>query len=111
MKVSVLMPFKNTDAFLEECLDSILVQSYKHWELLAVDDNSTDNSSAIIKEYKEKDSRIKLFVNNDDGIIPALRLAYAKSSGTFITRMDSDDVMTPGKLENLVSQLQHAGKD
>ena len=53
--VSILMPFKNTEGFLEECLNSLLSQSYENWELLAVDDNSTDNSLTLMLNYEEKD--------------------------------------------------------
>ena len=108
-KVSVLMPFKNTAEFLEECLDSLLVQTYTNWELLAVDDHSTDSSNSLVQEYAVKDGRVKLFTNKHKGIISALRLAYTHSSGAYITRMDSDDIMTPDKLENLINQLNKHG--
>ena len=109
MKVSVLMPFKNTEEFLGECLRSLLAQSYEDWDLLAVDDHSTDKSTDIVRKFSELDNRILIFTNSGNGIIPALRLAYAESSGAFITRMDSDDVMAPDKLKNLVDQLHHSG--
>ena len=108
-KVSILMPFKNTAAFLPECLDSILEQSYLNWELLAVDDHSSDNSNAILTEYSEKDNRVKVTINSGNGIISALRTAYSISSGKLITRMDSDDVMVKEKLVSMVNQLKMAG--
>jgi len=89
--VSILIPFKNTAQFLPECLDSILKQTYATWEILAVNDNSTDNSLKIVQEFAEKDTRIQVFTNSKTGIIEALRTAYSKSKGNFITRMDSDD--------------------
>ncbi len=87
------------------CLDSILEQQYTNFEVLAVDDNSTDASSAILERYCEKDQRIKAFKNSGVGIIAALQVAYAKCKGIFITRMDSDDIMTPNKLDVLVNSL------
>jgi glycosyltransferase involved in cell wall biosynthesis len=103
------MPVKNTALFLEQCLDSILGQTYQSWELLIVDDGSSDDSFTILTSYSKKDCRVKVFKNDGVGIIEALRLAYSKSSGELITRMDSDDVMTLNKLEVLSSNLIHEG--
>ncbi|MFB0925699.1 MAG: glycosyltransferase, partial [Vicingaceae bacterium] len=108
--VSIIMPVKNTVQFLEQCLDSILDQTYANWELLAVDDSSSDDSFNILQAYSEKDSRVKPFRNDGKGIIEALRLAYSKSSGELISRMDSDDIMTQNKLEVLSSNLINNGK-
>jgi glycosyltransferase involved in cell wall biosynthesis len=108
--VSIIMPVKNTAQFLEQCLDSILNQTYQYWELLVVDDGSTDESLSVLKSYSEKDSRVKVYSNDGKGIIDALRLAYSKSSGEFITRMDSDDIMTENKLEVLSSNLTNKGE-
>jgi len=110
MLISILMPCKNTARFLPECLDSICNQTFKNWELLVVDDGSTDDSFEIINGYAIKDSRIKLLKNNGSGIIEALRLAYTKSSGNLITRMDSDDIMSLNKLEILSENLTKTGK-
>jgi glycosyltransferase involved in cell wall biosynthesis len=104
------MPVKNTAQFLEQCLDSIVHQSYQNWELLAVDDGSSDNSFSILESYQNKDSRIKPFRNDGKGIIDALRLAYSKSSGEFITRMDSDDMMSLDKLTVMSSNLIDKGE-
>ncbi len=100
------MPVKNTGAFLEECLDSILNQTFKDWELIAVDDTSTDHSHQILQSYSNKDVRVKIFKNSGNGIIAALQLAYLYSKGCFITRMDSDDLMEPEKLELMLNRLQ-----
>ncbi|TAI48689.1 glycosyltransferase family 2 protein [Flagellimonas allohymeniacidonis] len=108
--VSVLVPFKNTEQFLPECLDSVLTQSYQNWELIAVDDDSEDTSLSILKEYANNDSRIQVLKNKGTGIIHALQMAYSKCSGHFITRMDSDDVMTPNRLEWMVRALHKTGK-
>jgi len=107
--ISIVMPVKNTSLFLGECLDSILRQTLINWELLAVDDGSTDESYNILKSYSVNDNRIKVFKNNGRGIIDALRLAYLNSSGELITRMDSDDVMSADKLEVLSDNLLSVG--
>lgn len=108
--VSILTPFKNTTAFLEECLDSILCQTYLNWELIIVDDSSTDSSYNIVEKYANADSRIKLLKNSGTGIIEALRYAFESSKGELITRMDSDDIMNPKKLEVLVNNLLEYGE-
>jgi glycosyltransferase involved in cell wall biosynthesis len=77
---------------------------------LAVNDHSSDNSWSIVADFLKNDKRIKVFENEGTGIIPALQKAYAKSSGEFITRMDSDDIMTPDKLEVMVTSLLKNGK-
>ena len=103
--ISILMPVKNTALFLNECLDSIVNQNELNFELIAIDDHSTDDSYSILSNYSSKDSRIKVFKNSGKGIIEALRLAYKKSSGSLITRMDSDDIMSLDKLKVLKSNL------
>ncbi|MEP3383758.1 MAG: glycosyltransferase family 2 protein, partial [Flavobacteriaceae bacterium] len=95
---------------MPECLDSILEQTYKNWEVLAVNDHSQDESVAILTSYTKKDSRIKVFKNDGEGIIPALRIAYAQSAGNFITRMDSDDIMKPNRLQIMVDSLMDKGE-
>ena len=91
--VSVIVPFKNTADYLEDCLESILKQTLTNWELLIVDDGSTDESQKLVQKYANKDSRIQLFKNDGNGIIEALRTAYRHAKGTYVTRMDSDDIM------------------
>ncbi|MGB5499649.1 MAG: glycosyltransferase family 2 protein [Maribacter sp.] len=108
--VSILIPFKNTAGFLEECLDSIMQQSYKNWEVWAVDDSSTDESWDIVSHYAVNEPRIKVVRNSGNGIIHALRKAYDKCQGDLITRMDSDDIMTPGKISTLVGLLLKHGE-
>lgn len=108
--VSILMPVKNTSLYLSDCLDSILAQTYQNWELIAINDHSTDSSLAILQQYSQKDARIQVYNNTDTGIITALRLAFSKSKGTLITRMDSDDLMEVTKLAILVKQLKEAGE-
>tara|TARA_R110000796_G_scaffold88850_6_gene192102 strand:+ start:170545 stop:171552 length:1008 start_codon:yes stop_codon:yes gene_type:complete len=108
--VSIVIPFKNTEKFLPDCLNSILKQTYPNFEVLAVNDSSIDSSKEIVADYSLNDSRIKVFENSGKGIINALKMAYSKSKGTFITRMDSDDIMTPNKLEVMVNSLLKNGE-
>jgi glycosyltransferase involved in cell wall biosynthesis len=109
--ISILTPFKNTAEFLPECIESMIQQTHQYWELLIIDDHSSDESYRIVNDYVQMDSRIKLFKNSGLGIIDALRLAFEKSSGTYITRMDSDDIMHPEKLSTMLKDLQKHGRN
>lgn len=104
------MPCKNAAAFLHQTLDSILNQSYPNWELIVIDDHSTDNSFEILNHYAKKYSNIKVLTNQGNGIIDALQTAYNESIGQLITRMDADDLMTPDKLLLMIDTLVINGK-
>lgn len=107
--ISILIPFKNTSVFLPECIESVISQDYHNWEIIAVDDHSSDNSKIILEHYSSADTRIKVHTNKGEGIISALRTAYNLSKGELITRMDSDDIMNPNKLKILASGLEKHG--
>ncbi len=109
-KVSILIPFKNTARFLPECLESIVNQTFTNWEVVAVNDGSTDESGQIVRAHAGIDSRIRYVENQGTGIIDALRTAYENCNGHFITRMDSDDIMTPNKLKTMHSDLTTNGE-
>lgn len=105
MKVSIVMPVKNAMPYLESCLDSILAQTYTDWELIAINDGSTDDSAELLLSYADRDSRISTYDNVGSGIIPALELAYSHTSGALITRMDADDMMTTDRIEIMANSL------
>ena len=107
--ISILTPFKNTAEYLPSCIQSIQTQTHTNWELILVDDNSTDNSLPIVSVFAKSDSRIRVLRNEGSGIIDALRLAYSNCSGSMITRMDSDDIMLPNKLAVLSGKLRTSG--
>lgn len=107
--VSILMPYKNTANYLTACLESIRAQSYTNWELISIDDHSTDGSFTLVRAYAKKDARIKTYSNTGLGIIQALRMAYTYCLGKFITRMDSDDLMTPTRISKMVADLTEKG--
>ena len=108
--VSILIPFKNTERFLVECFESLCAQTYANWEVIAVDDHSTDTSIDLATGFSKKRSEITVIPNNGNGIIDALRTAYLQCKGQMITRMDCDDVMAPNKLQVLVDGLMSYGK-
>jgi len=104
--VSIIMPARNAEAHLAECLDSIIAQTYSDWRLTVVDDHSTDNTPAILESYSQRHpNKIRVLKNEGVGIIPALRLAYAHSAGVYVTRMDADDIMPINKLQVLKAAI------
>ena len=108
--VSILMPVYNSELYLEACLKSIQDQSFPNWELLAINDQSEDKSRDILTAFSNTDDRIKVFDNQHKGIVGALNLAYKNSSGDYITRMDSDDLMPMDKLQSLLKLLRLSGQ-
>ena len=104
--VSIITPCKNAERWLEACLESFKNQSYTNWEWIIIDDSSTDNSYNILKRLAKSDNRVKVFKNPDQGIIPALNEGLRSSKGSFLTRMDADDLIPSNRLEKMVRRLQ-----
>lgn len=108
--VSILIPFKNVEAYFEECLNSIRNQTYENWEVIAVNDHSDDASLEIAEHFAQIDKRFKIFSNEESGIITALRKAYNHSKGVFISRMDADDYMTDHRIATMAESLLTNGQ-
>ena len=104
------MAAKDTAPYLPECLDSIIAQSYQNWELIAVNDHSTDATPEILQQYAEKDPRIRVFHSDRPRLIPTLQVGYAQAKGALINRMDSDDKMPEYKIQVLVDEWLKYGK-
>lgn len=98
--VSIITPSWNCGEFVEETLQSILAQTYAHWELLFQDDCSTDNTQQIVLAYAEKDARIKYACNpQNSGAAITRNNALKRAKGKWIAFLDSDDLWLPNKLE------------
>lgn len=104
MLISIIIPFKNATPWLEETISSILAQDGVDWELICVDDHSTDTGAEIIKQFQ--DNRIRCIPNEGIGIISALQLGLEHAIGEFITRMDSDDLMPLRRLKMMHDALE-----
>jgi glycosyltransferase involved in cell wall biosynthesis len=104
------MAVHNEGLYLEKCLDSILAQTYPNWELIAVNDHSTDQTPGILRKYAEKDSRIRVYHSQRHKLIPALKEGYEHCRGVLINRMDADDYMPEYKLKVLVEEWKKYGK-
>lgn len=100
------MPTLNAEKYIRKSIDSILNQTFKNFEFIIIDDTSTDNTTKIIKSYKDK--RIKLIRGNNQGISSALNLGIKHSKGEYIARMDADDISLPQRFEKQVKFMdQH----
>lgn len=108
--VSIIMAAKDTAPYLPDCLDSIIAQTYTNWELIAINDHSTDATPEIFEEYAQKDKRIRVFHSDRPKLIPTLKYGYQFAKGELINRMDSDDKMPFDKIETLVKEWQRYGK-
>jgi glycosyltransferase involved in cell wall biosynthesis len=108
--VSIIMAVKDTAVYLHDCIDSIIAQTYQNWELIAVNDHSTDDTPQILQDYANKDNRIKFLNSDKPRLIPTLQLGYAQAKGVLINRMDSDDKMPHYKLQVLVDEWLKHGK-
>lgn len=106
-EISILMTAFNAEKYLIECLRSIQNQLFTDWQLVVVNDFSTDSTSEILKFEASKDSRILFFENKTKGILAALTLAFEYAEGNYITRMDADDIMPLDKL-NLLYEIASA---
>lgn len=104
------MPVKNAGLYLEDCIVSIQSQTEANWELIAVNDGSTDNSEDILNWFRSVDERIQYVNNKGKGIIDALKNGYAESHGGLIHRMDADDLMVTEKLALLKVKLLTVGE-
>jgi len=105
--VSIITPSYNSEKFIEDCVNSVLSQSYTDWELLIVDDCSNDNSRDIISELAAKDGRIKpIFLEKNVGAAEARNVAIRQAKGKYIAFLDSDDLWESQKLEKQLSFMK-----
>ncbi len=101
--ISILMPVRNEERFLPAALESIRRQTLKDWELVAVDDGSTDATPGILEKAAKDDPRIRVLRPEERGLVPALNTGLAECRAHLVARMDADDISHPRRLE-----LQHS---
>ncbi len=107
--VSIVMPSYNTGKYIAEAIESVINQTYKNWELLIVDDCSTDNTDEIVEPYLT-DARIKYFKNKmNSGAAVSRNKALRESKGKWIAFLDSDDLWLPYKLEKQIKFMEKKG--
>ena len=104
LKFSFIIPVYNVDKYIGKCIDSILSQSYRNFEIILIDDGSTDRSGKICDEYKEKDNRIKVYHGKNTGLSGARNKGIELCEGEYIIFLDSDDYWVSDKLKILAEE-------
>ena len=101
--VSIITPMHNSSAFISETINSVICQTYSYWEMIIIDDASSDNSVAIVEKIINEESRIKLIKSSIDlGPAKARNMGIELASGRYISFLDSDDLWLPEKLEKQI---------
>ena len=109
---SIIVAVYNVEKYLEECLDSILQQSYEFWECILVNDGSSDKKSGeICDAYAKKDTRFKVFHRENEGSLLARRFGFRQSSGEYVLFMDSDDYVHKDLLRHVNSIIEQSQSD
>lgn len=104
-KFSIIIPVYNVAAYLRECLDSVLAQTFTEWEAICVDDGSTDGSGAILDEYGAKDKRFLIIHQENSGVSVARNNALDVANGEWIGFVDADDKLLPRRLANIAETI------
>ena len=105
-EVSIIVPVHNAQATLHRCINSIIHQEYTDFELLLVDDGSTDNSGSICDEFAQQDERIVVIHKENSGVSDSRNLALSKACGTYLQFVDSDDWITPDAAKRFVKTAE-----
>lgn len=107
--ISIVVPVYNVEKYLDECIDSLIKQTYTSIEIILVDDGSKDKSSIICDKWKEKDTRINVIHKNNGGLSDARNKGIEKSTGKYITFIDSDDTVSSDFIEYLYNLIKKYG--
>ena len=110
-KVSVIVPVYKVEPFLKECIDSILSQKFKDFEILLIDDGSPDRCGEICDSFSEEDNRVTVIHKNNQGLSAARNIGIELARGQFVTFIDSDDVVEEGYLEVLIQLIYRYGAE
>lgn len=109
--ISVVLPVYNGEQHLPEALDSILAQSLGDFEVIAIDDGSTDGSLAVLRDYERKDARLRVVTRGNKNLPNTLNEGVDLARGAWIARMDQDDIALPHRLERQLEWLEETGAD
>jgi glycosyltransferase involved in cell wall biosynthesis len=107
--ISVILPIYNIKSYLEKCMESLFAQTYKHLEIIMVDDGSTDGSEKLCDEYLAKDNRVRVFHKKNGGLSDARNYGIERSDGEYITCVDPDDFVDKDYVEYLYHLLNKFG--
>ena len=108
MLISIVVPAYNVGRYIGECIESILKQTYSQWELILVNDGSTDDTLDIATQFTQSDSRIQLISQENAGVCAARNTGLFAANGQFIAFLDGDDMWKPEFLKEAVASIQHS---
>jgi glycosyltransferase involved in cell wall biosynthesis len=109
--VSVVLPVYNGEKYLADAINSILVQTFSDFELILIDDGSTDGSLKILKVFEQRDPRVRVIARENHGLVNTLNDAIDIALGSWLARMDQDDIALPNRLERQLEWLGTRGAD
>lgn len=109
--ISIIVPVYNVEKYISKCIDSVIAQTYKDYELILVDDGSTDNSGKICDEYALKDSRIKVIHKKNEGVTATRDRGVKEAKGEFLFFIDGDDYITENALELFTNKQKENDAD
>ncbi len=109
--VSIVMPAYNSGEYIAESIQSVFSQTYQNWELLVVDDGSTDNTADIVKDFSTRDNRVRYFYQKNSGQHIARNFAIKAANGDLIAFLDSDDIWFSDKLEISICEFDSYDQD
>ena len=109
--VSVIMAVYNAEKYLDEAIQSILIQTYEKFEFIIINDGSSDKSLEILEKYAIQDSRIVMINRKNKGLVYSLNEGILKAKGKYIARMDADDISDPFRLENQLEFIENNNLD
>lgn len=109
--ISIIIPVYNAESFLRDCIKAVLSQTYDDWELILVDDGSTDESPQICDEFSQRDSRIIVIHKQNGGVSSTRNRGLELAKGEYITFIDADDSINPNYLETLYENACKTGAD
>ena len=107
--VSLVVPSYNRAHLLKDAIESTLQQTYPHWEMIIVDDKSTDNTAEVAKSYAAKDPRVKYFLNPEKGVSSARNYGIKIAQGQYIAFLDDDDISLPHRFESQLKAMKKSG--
>ena len=110
-KISVIVAVYKAEVYLHRCVDSLLAQTFRDFEILLIDDGSPDNSGKICDDYAKQDARIRVFHKENGGVSSARQCGIEHARGEYTTHVDPDDWVEPTMLEDLYRKAKEEGAD
>ena len=109
--VSIVVPCYNVEKYVDACINSLVSQTYANIEIVAVVDGATDNTESILRSHAERDARIKVYTKENGGLSDARNYGIKRATGKYLTFVDSDDMLEPSFVEEMLAQLKKTGSD